>query len=115
MKNLIEYESINEAAKPLPTMPAFLKAAGAKEEYVHRGGPMQFDPKPNAWYLKIPGLKNADISFFPEGDFYSTISQGVTRGDWKADSASTFKMGGTTIKGVAMTITSLMATGGPVY
>ena len=55
------------------------------------------------------------MSFFPEGNFYNTTPQGGTRGDWKADSASTFKMGGTTIKGVAMTLKCLMATGGPVY
>ena len=115
MINLIAYEAINEAAKPLPTMPAFLKAAGAKEEYVHLGGPWSPKSLPNAWVCKIPGLKNGDMSFFPEGNFYNTTPQGVTRGDWKADSASTFKMGGTTIKGVAMTLKCLMATGGPVY
>ena len=53
MKNLIPYEAINEAATALPTMPAFLKTAGAKPQHVQYGGPRNMGKQPpNAWVIE---------------------------------------------------------------
>jgi hypothetical protein len=127
MKNLIEFESINEAAAALPAMPAFLKAAGAKSEHRTLGGPWTKDKTPNAWVLKIPAIatsasakdaKSEEIIFFPRGTFY-TIAGIPSRsflkceGKWKADASSNFRIGQTTIKGVAMTFNGYMVLNPP--
>ena len=118
MKNLIPYEAINEAAKPLPDMPAFLKAAGAKEKTLQLGGLMLTNQPPNAWGWEVQSPtvdKKWEINFWPNGSFITFITPKdakgpfTTEGKWKADPSSTFKMGKTTIKGVAMTITTLMS------
>jgi len=120
MKNLIPYEAINEAETALPTIPAFLKTAGAKPQHVQYGGPRNPNQPPNAWILEIPspvgGNDTWRIDFFPDGTFSTAIQpKGDTSfpfrsgGKWKADSASNFMVGKKTIKGVAMNFTALMA------
>ena len=125
MKNLIPYESINEAATVLPAMPAFLKTAGAKPQHVQYAGPRNMgEQPPNAWV--IDGIahpqnlkKTWRIDFFPDGTFHTsaTGAEGMTflksEGKWKANSAGTFRMGGKTIKGVDMTFTSFLVSNPP--
>jgi hypothetical protein len=124
MKNLIEFESINEAAAALPAMPAFLKAAGAKPEYVQYGGPRNSGEKPaNAWVLDVPSPSNPKkiwrIDFLPKGTFKTTATGAEgnaylkSEGKWKANSAGTFVIGGKTIKGVDMTFTSFLVLNPP--
>lgn len=124
MKNLIEFESINEAAAALPTMPAFLKAAGANPEYVQYGGPRNAGEKPaNAWVLNVAHPSNPKkmwrIDFLPNGTFKTTAtgSEGSSylksEGKWKANSTGTFKVGSKTIKGVDMTFTSFLVLNPP--
>ena len=120
MINLIPYESINEAAKPLPTMPAFLKAAGAKPQHVRFAGPANMGERPpNAWAIDgIPHPQNPkdtwEIYFFPDGKFRTsaTGAKGLTfltsGGKWKANSTGDFTMGSKTIKGVDMTFTTFL-------
>jgi hypothetical protein len=121
MKNLIAFESINEAATALPAMPAFLKAAGAKPDHVQYGGPRMDNPQPNAWVVstKSPDQKETwEIVFFPAGTF--STSAGSTRGaflrsggKWKANSAANFRFGSKTIKGVDMAFTTYMVLNPP--
>lgn len=121
MKNLIPYEAINEAATALPTMPAFLKSAGAKPDHVQYGGPRMGNEQPNAWVVstKSPDQKETwEIVFFPSGTF--STSAGSTRGaflrsngKWKADVSANFGFGSKNIKGVAMTFTSYMGLNPP--
>ena len=123
MKNLIEFESINEAAAALPAMPAFLKAAGAKPQYVQYGGPRNTGEKPaNAWVLEMNSpmaKKTWRIDFFPNGTFNTTAtgSEGTSflksGGKWKANSTGTFRMGSKTIKGVDMTFTAFLVLNPP--
>ena len=120
MINLIAYEAINEAAKALPAMPAFLKTAGAKPEYVFFGGPWTPDKSPNVWVLEITspmgGKDTWGVNFFPNGSFLTDIKpeggknlRFESGGKWKADSASDFMIGRKTIKGVNMAFTYLMS------
>jgi hypothetical protein len=123
MKNLIPFESINEAATALPTMPAFLKAAGAEPKHVQYGGARMPNQPPNAWAVMsgspISGSKEMwEIVFFPGGTF--STSAGTTPGaflrcggKWKADTSSNFKFGKKEIKGVEMVFTSYMGLNPP--
>jgi hypothetical protein len=118
MNHILPYDSLNEAAAALPAMPAFLKAAGAKPEHVQFGGPRMNDQPANAWQLdvKAPYATNEiwELIFWPNGTFETHISPKNTKGPfkttgtWKTDSASKFKIGNITLKGVAVKITSLM-------
>jgi hypothetical protein len=124
MKNLIAYEAINEAAKPLPDMPAFLKAAGAKPQHVKLGGPWTKDQTPNAWAIDgIPHPQSPkdtwEIYFFPAGTFRTSATGAkdltflTSGGKWKANSTGTFTIGDKTIKGVDMTFTSFLVLNPP--
>lgn len=123
MKNLLPYESINEAAAALPAMPAFLKTAGAKPQYVQYGGPRNMGDKPaNAWVLEMPdttGKKTWRIDFMPNGTFNTTATGAggpaflKSAGKWKANPSGTFKMGNKTIKGVDMTFTAFLVMNPP--
>lgn len=124
MENLLSYESVNEAAAALPTIPDFLKKAGAKPQYVQYGGPRNFGSQPpNAWVLnvKAPMDKNKTwrIDFHPDGTFQTTATGAEgsaflkSGGKWKANSAGTFRMGGNDIKGVDMTFTSFLVMNPP--
>ena len=119
MKNLLSYESINEAEKELPAMPAFLKTAGAVPEHFHFGGPPTKDPISNAWSVsaKSPDRKETwALFFFPDGAFYTaagTSSYFKCQGKWKADSASNFEFGNKNIKGVKMEFTQFMVLNPP--
>ena len=124
MKNLIAYEAINEAAKQLPPMPAFLKTAGAKPQHVQYGGPPPKDQTPNAWVIDgIPHPQNPKdtwrIDFSPNGTFRTSATGAkdltflTSGGKWKANSTGTFTIGGKTIKGVDMTFTSFLVLNPP--
>ena len=123
MKNLIPYEAINEAATALPTMPAFLKTAGAKPQHVQYGGPRNMGKQPpNAWVIDgIPHPQNPKktwrIDFLPQGTFRTSASGAEaflkSEGKWKANSTGTFRMGGKTIKGVDMTFTAFLVLNPP--
>lgn len=123
MKNLLPYESINEAAAPLPAMPAFLKTAGAKPKYVQYGGPRNMGEKPaNAWVLDVAqpmdSKKTWSINFHPDGTFQTFATGGdsaflKSAGKWKANPSGTFRMGSKTIKGVDMTFTAFLVMNPP--
>ncbi len=121
MKNLISYEAINEAATALPAMPAFLKAAKAKAQYVRLGGPWTKDPAPNAWVVTAKptmGKDTWEVVFFPDGRFHTMagIAKGSflkSGGKWKADTSGSFLIGSTNIKGVTMTFTTYMVMNPP--
>ncbi len=119
MKNLIPYESINEAAKQLPPMPAFLKTAGAKPQHVKLGGPWTKDQTPNAWAIddisNPQGPKDTwEIYFFPGGTFHTSATGAkdltflTSGGKWKANSTGTFTIGRKTIEGVDLTFTTFL-------
>jgi len=119
MINLIPYESINEAAKPLPDMPAFLKTAGAKPQHVQYGGPPPKDQTPNAWVIDdISNPQNPKdtwrIDFSPKGTFHTSANGGkgltflTSGGKWKANSTGTFTIGRKTIEGVDITFTTFL-------
>jgi hypothetical protein len=121
MKNLRSYEAINEAAAALPTMPAFLKTAKAKAQHVRLGGPWTKDQTPNAWVVSAKpttGKETWEVVFFPNGTFHTMagVPKGAflkSGGKWKADASASFRIGATTIKGVAMTFTSYMVLNPP--
>lgn len=122
LKNLKIYEDkIFEASKPLGEMPAFLKKAGAVEDFAGGGGPRtpgkpSSDPKPNCWIIK--NIKNPFmpaefdfIRFFPSGSFEMslTISPKNARrfgGKWESgNSSDVFQLGnsnGFKLSGVKM-------------
>lgn len=121
MDHILPYEAINEASNSLPKMPEFLKKAGAKPQHVQYGGPRNPNQPPNAWSLEISSPTKTKstwrIDFFPEGNFSTSIApDGKTNmpyrsgGTWKVEPSSDFKIGGTTLKGVSMKFTTLMAT-----
>ena len=119
MNHILPYDAINEAAA-LPVMPAFLKSAGAKPDHVQYAGPRNVgNPPNNAWVLSIPSIvdkKTWSLEFFPDGTF-STSASGASflrsGGKWKADASSSFRIGGKTLKGVAMTFTTFLVSNPP--
>jgi hypothetical protein len=126
MKHLKFFESvshINEESK-LNSMPAFLKAAGAKtDQFVPSVGAKLADEartgkkinEPNCWTIdeiKSPFKKDGKITifFFPDGGFNFTTGIGMGGkfvGKWQVGSASdTFTLGNSfTLKGVKMIFT----------
>jgi len=126
MKHLKFFESvtpINEESK-LNSMPAFLKAAGAKTgQFVPSPGAKlsreaitgKKNNEPNCWIIKdiqSPFKNDAKITifFFPDGGFNFTTAIGMGGkyvGKWQVGSSSdTFTLGNSfTLKGVKMTFT----------
>ncbi len=126
MKHLKFFESVgsvNEESK-MGTMPAFLKAAGAKtDQFVPSVGAKLADEartgkknnEPNSWIIegiKSPFKKGDEITiyFFPNGNFGFSTGIGMGgkfTGKWQVGSASdTFTLGNSfTLKGVKMTFT----------
>jgi len=117
MEHILPYEAINEGAAALPTMPSFLKSAGAKPTYVQYGGPRKTNQPPNAWELRVPapsGVSKEEwvITFFPDGSFNTGAGSQKnflrSSGEWKADASSDFIFGTKAIKGVSMKFNSYM-------
>jgi len=84
LNNIKSYgEELNEAAASLPKMPAFLKAAGAKEAVAH-GGPWSPDKKPNHWEIEVKNPTGTSFSSYEtfRVSFYPTSA---TEGNWSAD------------------------------
>lgn len=95
LNNIKSYgEELNEAATPLPKMPAFLKASGAKEAVESRG-PWSKDKKPNHWEIEINNTLGTSFSTYKtfKVRFYPTSA---TAGTWSADLFPKFKMGNNT-------------------
>lgn len=127
MENLKSYaESINEAAgNKLPAIPAALKKAGAKEDYVHLGGPPKKDQGPNAWIIDIPnpfGSKFAEDSkkysliFFPDKHWHLRVFSPVLGmksiynfGTWTEGGTEPVNVLGKSISGITLKVTSLVA------
>ena len=92
LNNIKSYgEELNEAAAPLPKMPAFLKAAGAVEGTESRG-PYVPNRKPNHWRIKINNILGESFSKYETFTvkFYPTSA---TEGTWSADIFPKNKMG----------------------
>lgn len=84
LNNIKSYgEELNEAAASLPKMPAFLKAAGAKEAVAH-GGPWSPDKKPNHWEIEVSNTLGTSFSTYKtfKARFYPTSA---TEGTWSVD------------------------------
>lgn len=92
LNNIKSYgEELNEAASPLPKMPAFLKAAGAKEAVAH-GGPWTPKKSPTHWEIEINNTLGTAFSTYKTFivDFYPTSA---TEGTWTANLFPKFRMG----------------------
>ena len=117
MKNLLSYESINEAEAALPAMPAFLKAVKAVEQFTFASGMSPKNKAPNSWVVEAtsPIKKETwSLYFYPDGTFFTMAGSSLTNsGKWKADSASNFKFGTLSIKGVKMEFTEFMVSNPP--
>ena len=124
LNNIKSYgEGINEAAATLPKMPAFLKAAGAKEAVDIRG-PYQENRTPTHWVVTVGNMfgtifstnKEFTIAFYPNGTWEAGISPAFKlynanmlsfNGKYKALASAKSNFFGRKITGVEITSTNI--------